>query len=34
MLHPLPDGIIDLDHFRVRRRDRAPGVIHEYHLVT
>jgi putative transposase len=30
----LPDGITDLDQFRVRRRDRAGGVIHEYHLVA
>jgi putative transposase len=33
-LRPLPDGITDLDHFRVRRRDRATGVIHEYRLVA
>jgi transposase len=33
-LRPLPDGVADLDHFRVRRRDRAGGVIHEYHLVA
>ena len=33
-LRPLPDGVTDLDHFRVRRRDRAGGVIHEYHLVA
>ena len=33
-LRPLPDGIADLDHFRVLRRDRAGGVIHEYHLVA
>ena len=32
-LRPLPDGT-DLDHFRVRRRDRAGGVIHEYRLVA
>jgi hypothetical protein len=32
-LRPLPDGVTDLDHFRVRRRDRAGGVIHEYRLV-
>ena len=31
-LRPLPDGVTDLDHFRVRRRDRAGGVIHEYRL--
>jgi putative transposase len=30
----LPDGVTGLDHFRVRRRDRAGGVIHEYHLVA
>jgi putative transposase len=33
-LRPPPDGITDLDHFRVRRRDRAAGVIHEYRLVA
>jgi len=33
-LRPLPDGITDLGHFRVQRRDRAGGVIHEYHLVA
>ena len=33
-LRPLPNGAIDLDHFRVRRRDRAGGVIHEYRLVA
>jgi hypothetical protein len=33
-LRPLPDGVTDLDHFRVRRRDRAEGVIHEYRLVA
>ena len=33
-LRPAPDGVTDLDHFRVRRRDRAGGVIHEYHLVA
>ncbi|MBO0876116.1 MAG: transposase [Pseudonocardia sp.] len=33
-LRPLPDGLTDLDHFRVRRRDRAGGVIHEYRLVA
>ena len=27
-LRPLPDGVTNLDHFRVRRRDRAGGVIH------
>ena len=33
-LRPLPDGVTDLDHFRVRRRDRAGSVIHEYRLVA
>ena len=33
-LRPLPDGLIELDHFRVQRRDRAGGVIHEYRLVA
>ena len=33
-LRPLPDGVIDLDQFRVQRRDRAGGVIHEYRLVA
>jgi putative transposase len=33
-LRPLPDVITDLDHFRVRRRDRAGGVIREYRLVA
>ena len=33
-LRPLPEGVTDLDDFRVRRRDRAGGVIHEYHLVA
>jgi hypothetical protein len=33
-LRPLPDGVTDLGHFRVHRRDRAGGVIHEYRLVA
>jgi putative transposase len=33
-LRPLPDGITSLDQFRVQRRDRAGGVIHEYRLVA
>jgi hypothetical protein len=33
-LRPLPAGVTELDHFRVRRRDRAGGVIHEYRLVA
>ena len=30
----LPDGLTDLDRFRVLRRDRTGGVIHEYRLVA
>jgi hypothetical protein len=33
-LRPLPDGVTDLDRLRLRRRDRAGGVIHEYRLVA
>jgi putative transposase len=33
-LHPLPEGVTDLYHFRVLRRDRAGGVIHEYRLMA
>jgi len=33
-LRQLPDGVTDLDQFRVQRRDRAEGVIHEYRLVA
>jgi putative transposase len=33
-LRPLPDGVTDLAHFRVRRHDRVGGVIHEYRLVA
>jgi hypothetical protein len=33
-LRQLPGGITDLDQFRVQRRDRAGGVIHEYRLVA
>lgn len=33
-LRPLPDRIIDFDHFRVRRHDHAGGVIHAYRLVA
>jgi transposase InsO family protein len=33
-LRPRPDGVADLDHFRVRRRGRAGGVLHEYHFVA
>ena len=34
LLRQLPDGVTDLDQFRVQRRDRARGVIHEYRLVA
>ena len=33
-LRSLPDGVTDLDHFRVLRRDRAGGAIHEYRLAA
>jgi len=33
-LRPLPDSVADLDQFRIQRRDRAGGVIHEYRLVA
>ena len=33
-LRPLPDRVTDLEHFRVQRRDRAGGLIHEYRLVA
>jgi hypothetical protein len=33
-LRPLPDSVADLAQFRVRRRNRAGGVIHEYRLVA
>jgi putative transposase len=33
-LRPLPGGVADLDHFRIQRRDRAGGVIHEYRLLA
>jgi hypothetical protein len=32
-LRPLRGGVTDLDQFRVQRRDRAGGVIHEYRLM-
>jgi len=31
---PLPEGVIDLEQLRIRRRDRAGGVLHEYHQVA
>jgi putative transposase len=33
-LRPLPDGVTDLDHFCVRRRDSPGAVIHEYRLLA
>jgi len=33
-LRPLPDGVTNLDQFRIQRCDRAGGVIHEYRLVA
>jgi putative transposase len=33
-LRRLPDNVTGLDRFRVQRRDRAGGVIHEYRLVA
>ena len=31
---PAAGGVTGLDHFRVRRRDRAGGAIHDYRLVS
>jgi transposase InsO family protein len=33
-LHPLPENVIDLETLRVRRRDRAGGILHEYQHVA
>ena len=33
-LRRLPGNVTDLDRFRVQRRDRAGGVIHEYRMVV
>jgi putative transposase len=33
-LRPLPSGVPDLDHLRVKRRDRAGSALREYHLVA
>lgn len=33
-LRPLPDNVIDLQSFRVQRRDRAGGILHEYQHVA
>ena len=29
-LRPLPEKVIDLENFRMRRRDHAGGILHEY----
>jgi putative transposase len=31
---PLPDNVVDLDHFRVTRKDRIGGILHEYHIAS
>jgi len=33
-LRPLPDDVIDLERFRVKRRDRAGGLLHYYRHVA
>ena len=33
-LRPLPQNVVDLDAFRVSRRDRAGGLLHEYRHVA
>jgi hypothetical protein len=33
-LRPLPENVIDLDAFRVTRRDRTGGLLHEYRHVA
>ena len=33
-LRPLPENVIDLETLRVRRRDRAGGLLHEYQHVA
>ena len=33
-LRPLPENVIDLDAFRVRRHDLAGAILHEYELVA
>ena len=33
-LRPRPEGITDLDQFRIQRRDRSGGVIHQHRLVA
>jgi putative transposase len=33
-LRPVPGRVIDLDTFRVQRRDRIGGIVHEYVMVA
>ena len=33
-LRPLPGNLIDLETLCIRRRDRAAGLLHEYHQVA
>ncbi|WP_370373318.1 integrase core domain-containing protein [Catenulispora sp. GP43] len=33
-MRPRPDNVVDLEEFRVRRRDRAGGLFHEYRQVA
>jgi transposase InsO family protein len=33
-LKPLPDNVVDLNHFRVARHDRIGGILHEYHMAA
>ena len=33
-LRPLPEHVIDLETLRVRRHDRAEGLLHEYQQVA
>ncbi|MEU5849761.1 integrase core domain-containing protein [Saccharopolyspora shandongensis] len=33
-LKPRPDNVIDLEAYRVRRRNRAGGLLHEYQQVA
>jgi len=33
-MRPRPDNVVDLEEFRVRRHDRAGGLLHEYQQVA
>lgn len=33
-MRPRPNDVVDLEEFRVRRRDRAGGLHHEYRQVA